>query len=154
MRKGALALLGLISCLLYATAVAGGQERVYTVSQVLVGIERDPRAWVGRTALVRGVALQLMPGCGARRWCPIGLYAPHTRRPGPLLLLEPDSPDSLVMRLRRVPILGALAPPPQRMDNHRVAVYHVSFGAVPHTSCGENLCLTTFLVDTAPPYMQ
>ncbi len=154
MRKGAIALLGLVSCLLCVTAVAGGPKHVYTVSQVLAGVERDPQAWVGRTALVRGIALQLVPGCGSGYWCPSGLYEPNTRRPGPILLLEPGSTDPLFMRLRRVPVFNGLLPRPQRMDDHGAAVYRVSFQAVRHTSCGIRLCLTALLVDTAPPYIQ
>jgi len=150
MRRGVMTLLGLICCLLCVRAVAGAPDRVYTVSQVLTGLQRDPRAWVGRTALVRGAALLLLPGCGATAWCPAGLYEPHTRRPGPILLLEPGPANPLWGRLRRVPILGDVVPRPQHMHDQTSAVYRLRFQAVSHRSCDAHPCVNALLVDAAP----
>lgn len=151
MRRGVMTLLGLVGCLLCARAVAGAPDRVYTVSQVLTGLRHDPWAWVGRTALVRGTALLLLPGCGATAWCPGGLYEPHTRRPGPILLLEPGPADPLWGRLRRVPILGDVAPHPQHMHDQTLTVYRLRFQAVSHRSCDAHPCVNAVLVDAAPP---
>ncbi len=152
MRRGAIVRLGLISGLLLVTTVAGGEERVYTVSQVLAGLQRDPGAWVGRTALVRGTALHLLEGCVGGQWCPSGLYAPDTRRPGPILLLEPGPADPLIARLRRVPLLDSVVLRPQHLRSRTALVYRVSFRAVPHRSCDAHPCITAVLVDAAPPY--
>jgi len=153
MRASAIAVLGVLACLLLLTTVAGawgGRGRVYGVSQVIAGLSRDPRAWVGRTVLVRGVALRLLPGCGAGQWCLEGLYEPAARRRGPILLLEPGPADSLVARLRRVPILDGVAPRPQRLRG-AVAIYRVRFQAAPRQSCDARPCVTAILVDAAPP---
>ncbi len=153
MRRGAIVLLGLVSSLLLVTTVTGSEERVYTVSQVLAGLQRDPGAWVGRTALVRGAAFQLLEGCRGGQWCPSGLYTPDTRRPGPILLLEPGPADSLITRLRRIPLLDRVAPRPQHLRSRTAIVYRVIFQAVPHRSCDAHPCITAVLVDAAPPYL-
>ena len=149
MRRGALLLLGLIGGLFYALPLAGGQDQdhVYTVAQVLAGLAHDPQAWVGRTALVRGAALSLLPGCAPTRWCPAGLYEPRTPRPGPILLLEPGPADPLVESLRRVPLLAGVAPRPQRLHGRATAVYRVRFPAVAQRSCDARPCVTAVLVD-------
>lgn len=153
MRAGALMLLGVIACLLVATVGVGDRGRVYPVSQVVVAVRRDPAAWVGRTVWVRGAALQLVPGCGAARWCVRGLYEIAARpagRPGAILLLEPGQADPLVACLRRVPLLAGLVPPAQRLRGRAPSVYRVRFQAVPHTSCDAHPCVTALLVDATP----
>jgi len=150
MRTGALMLLGIIACLLVATMVVGDRGSVYRVSQVAAALDHDPGAWVGRTVLVRGVAFQLVKGCGVRQWCAQGLYEPGARRPGPILLLEPGQADPFVARLRRVPILGGLAPPAQHLRGQVVAVYRVRFQVVPYASCDAHPCVTALLVDATP----
>jgi len=42
-------------------------EAVYTVAQARAGLARNPRAWIGRTILVRGLVIQcrLVEGCVA-----------------------------------------------------------------------------------------
>jgi len=145
------ALLGALVCLLLVMTGAGGRGRVYGVSQVIAGLNRDPRAWVGRTVLVRGAGLRLLPGCGAGHWCLEGLYEPAARRRGAVLLLEPGPADPLVARLRRVPILDGVAPLPQRLRGGAAAVYRVRFQAAPRQSCDARPCVTAILVDAAPP---
>src|SRR2546423_15581034 len=72
-------------------------DRVYTVAQVRAGLARNPRAWVGRTVLVRGtmgVMVFACPyggdgfKCGGLRWGEPDPGAPgrqppvHGPRPG------------------------------------------------------------------------
>ena len=113
MPRRMIALVGLVLATGLITVTAGRQDRVYTVPQVLAGLARDPQAWSGRTATVWGTALPLLPGCSSAQWCVSGLYQPHTRRPGPILLLEPGPANPLVVRLRRVPLLALMPPRPQ-----------------------------------------
>ena len=63
--------IALTAALLVGRAAAPG-EPVYTVAQVTAGLAHRPGAWVGRTALVRGVAVPIAgsscpmayPSCG------------------------------------------------------------------------------------------
>lgn len=149
MRRGMLTLCGLLSCIVLLAVASARRDPVYTVPQVLAGLNNDPTAWVGRTALVQGSALSIVPSCGLRRWCPSGLYAPKTSRPGPILLLEPGPSDPLIEQLRRLPLLGAIVPHPQRMHEDTPAVYRLHFQAVPHVTCDNGPCVTALLVDAA-----
>lgn len=149
MHRRVIALLSLLLATGFITATETTQGRVYTVPQVLAGLARNPRAWSGRVATVGGMALQLLPGCPSGRWCASGLYEPHTRRPGPILLLEPGAANPLVVRLRHVPLLALVAPRPQWLHWHRPAAYRVVFQAVPGATCDGHPCINALLVDSA-----
>ena len=144
-----IALLGLVLVSGLITATAAGRDRVYTVPQVLAGLARDPQAWSGRAATVWGTALPLLPGCSSAHWCVSGLYQPHARRPGPILLLEPGPANPLVVRLRRVPLVSVVVPQPQWLRWQRPATYHVMFQTVPGTTCDAGPCINAVLVDSA-----
>src|SRR5947209_17462726 len=149
MPRRMIALLGLVLASGFITATVATRDRVYTVPQVLAGLARHPRAWSGRVATVGGTALQLLPGCPSGRWCASGLYEPHTRRPGPILLLEPGPANPLVVRLRRVPLVAIVRPEPQWLRWQRPATYHVMFQTVPGTTCDAGPCINAVLVDSA-----
>lgn len=149
MRRGKLAVLGLLLAGGLAAAVGATQDPVYTIPQVLAGLSRDPAAWSGRTALVQGAALELVPGCPRGQWCPTGLYNPGTPRPGPILLLEPAPPSLLVQQLRALPLVQAVVPAPQRLRWRTPATYRLLFHVVPHTSCDAKPCINALLVDSA-----
>ena len=144
-----IALLGLVLATGLITATAAGRDRVYTVPQVLAGLARDPQAWSGRAVTVWGTALPLLPGCRSAHWCTSGLYQPYTRRPGPILLLEPGPANPLVVRLRRVPMLALVAPRPQWLRWQRPATYRIVFQTVPGTTCDGRPCINVLLVDSA-----
>lgn len=59
MRRCALFALGVVLVAGLVAAIVGrpASARVYTVAQVRAGLVRQPAAWVGRTVLVRGVAV-------------------------------------------------------------------------------------------------
>lgn len=124
-------------------------NRVYTVPEVLAGLSHSPGTWAGRTALVWGTALELVPGCPGGQWCPSGLYKPHTQRPGPLLLQEPGPSAPMLARLRQLPLIRSLAPLPQHLRWQTPAVYQLAFESVPHTLCHALPCITAVLVDAA-----
>ena len=129
-----------------------GAPRICTVPQVLqvlAGLARAAQAWSGRVATVWGTALPLLPGSSSAPWCVSGLYQPHTRRPGPILLLEPGPANPLGVRLRRVPLLALVAPQPQSLHWQRPATYRLVFQAVPGTTCNGRPCITAVLVDSA-----
>ena len=149
MPRRMIALLGLVLASGLIMVTTAGQDRVYTVPQVLAELARDPQAWSGRAVTVWGVALRLLPGCRATDWCASGLYQPHTHRPGPILLLEPGPANPLVKRLRHVPLLALVAPQPQRLHWQRPATYHVVFQAVPNAICDAHPCINVLLVDSA-----
>lgn len=149
MPRRMIALLGLLLVTGLVTASVATQEPVYTVPQVLAGLARNPHAWSGRVATVGGTALQLLPGCPSGHWCASGLYEPRTRRPGPILLLEPGPANPLVVRLRHVPLLSLVVPPPQWLHWQRPATYHVVFQTVPGTTCDGGPCINAVLLDAA-----
>ena len=149
MPRRMIALVGLVLATGLIMVTAGRQDRVYTVPQVLAGLARDPQAWSGRAATVWGTALPLLPGCSSAHWCVSGLYQPHTRRPGPILLLEPGPANPLVVRLRHVPLLALVAPQPQWLHWQRPATYRLVFQAVPGTTCDGRPCINAVLVDSA-----
>ena len=149
MRGGLVTLCVFVLGGILALVIAGSRDRVYTVPQVLWGLGHHPSAWVGRMALVWGTALQVVPGCPSHQWCPTGLYKPHTPRPGPILLLEPGPADPLAARLRQVPLVNRVLPPPQRLRWQTPATYRLLFQAVPNTTCDGLPCVNACLVDAA-----
>src|SRR2546428_6364255 len=77
MPRRMIALLGLVLASGLITVTVAGQDRVYTVPQVLAGLTRDPQACSGHAAPVWGTALPLPAGCSPPHWCASRLYAPH-----------------------------------------------------------------------------
>jgi hypothetical protein len=155
MAKVKLTAMGLLVTLGLVSLLPALQTRVYSVPEVLAGLARDPASWSGRTALVWGIALRLVPGCPRGQWCPTGLYRPGTRRPGPILLVEKGPAPPLATRLRgmpvlrNVPILQSVVPAQQRLHWHGPATYVLFFSVVPNTTCDAKPCINALLVDTA-----
>src|SRR5919201_2631314 len=121
---GALALLGVLgAAILVVSAVrVSTPQPVYSVSQVASGLAHHPRAWMGRTVLIRGTALLLN-----RDECTGGhdqngldlvdrLGAPGTKRTALCLqvnggVLSPDQERLVPMPLIAAALVGDQQPP-------------------------------------------
>jgi hypothetical protein len=87
---------------------------------------QPPDVWVGRTVPVEGQAAIY------RIWQPpdsivtrIALVDPHQAGALPPLVLEWGSADPVLDALRRLPVVGRLAPRPQRLHWGEMAVYRI-----------------------------
>jgi hypothetical protein len=143
---GILLIAGLVTSVVTPSAQ---RESIYAVQQVLLGLTRDPSAWIGRAVLVRGTAMQPPIGCAPSQWCSVALFKAQRPRIGPALLLEPGPSDPLVAQLRHVPLVDQIMPGPQRVHLSTPAVYRLLFQAVPGISCGPSPCVNALLVDPA-----
>jgi len=92
----------------------GAFAPVYTVSELRAGLAENPRAWLGHTMLVRGVALG--PACPPNASCVFAwpaLVDADATGPGSSVPLSMGPANSLLALLRRLPLLGRLVPGPQ-----------------------------------------
>ena len=154
-QRGVRAALLILLALLAAVALdlrAASPERVYTVAEVRRGLATQPRQWVNRTVLVRGVFLVTMsdPGVVDVFHPPpyilvtYALYQPGPRRLGgisglPLTLklaphLAPPRSNPLLAALRRLPWLGYMFSAP------REPTYRITLLPPQQGSCGGQLC--------------
>ena len=132
---GALALLGVVGAavLVVAAVRVSTSQPVYLVSQVASGLAHHPRAWMGRTVLVRGMALLLN-----RDECTGGhdqngldlvdrLGAPGTKRTALCLQVNSGvlSPDQ--ERLFRIPLIGPALVGYQHLALGQLKTYRVVF---------------------------
>jgi hypothetical protein len=91
-------------------------DRVYTVAQVRAGLALNPRAWIGRTVLVRGTVVAMAfacPDAPGFRCTPIQWDELDPDVPGPQpLILVPAPADPVLAVLHRLPLLGPFLPLP------------------------------------------
>jgi hypothetical protein len=86
---------------------------------------------------------------GCPRPAPVLVDPAGTDLADPLpLTVGPSNP--LLAFVRRVPVLGGLAPAPQAVHWEVVATYRVRLGAMPHRLCGTTPCYEARLLDAAP----
>ena len=131
-------------------------DRVYTVAQVRAALARNPRAWVGRTVLVRGTMVVMAFAClysgdgfkcGALQWKELDPEAPG---PQPLILASaPASP--LLALVHRLPLVGPLVPWPQPL-REGPGVYRLQLRAPSHCPfpSANPSCASALLLDTRP----
>ncbi len=123
---------------------------VYSVAALRAYLALDPHAWSGRAVLVRA-ALTIDP---KRAYCPDGsmscivngppiLVDPSDSNPSAGLALAWGAPDSLWAALRRLPLVGPIAPRPQTLRWGRLATYRVRL----HASRGCRACTVALLLD-------
>jgi hypothetical protein len=126
---------------------------VYSVAALRSQLAEDPEGLVGRTLLVRGVAVTgdcaFIPeevGCGVPQ---LSLRDPDpaTARYGLDLALGPVSP--LPAFMRHMPLVGAFLPAPQAIHWGVVATYRARILAPSDTRCG-SACAVVVLLDAAP----
>jgi hypothetical protein len=147
--------------LVYDTSGSNGADQgtVYSVAAVNANLARDPNAWLGRTIQVRGeiVPCIVIPSVGS------GPCAVLVSGSGPgeglsQSLSETDDTLSVTRAgldpfrtlVRRVPLLGRLALPPQELHWGVVATYQVQLASVPDSICGAGACAEARLLDSAP----
>jgi hypothetical protein len=148
-----LAAVALAAGIVQATG-GGAGGAVYTVAQVQPHLHHDPAAWVGRTLRVRGIAIP----AGCSTWdAQQDLPCPDRWRQGivdpdgvTLLPLTVGPPNPLLASVRRLPLLGGLAPAPRAVHWGAVATYRVRLGALPRSLCGTTPCYEARLLDAAP----
>jgi hypothetical protein len=117
-----------------------GQGPVFGVGQVATLLARHPVAWVGKTVLVRGVALTCM-----RPASPVGYQQCAT---APLAL---GTPGALLAALRRLPLVGPLLASQQTVRWGAAATYRGQLRAIPHSLCGTGSCYEAVLLLDATP---
>ena len=131
-------------------------DRVYTVAQVRAGLARNPRAWVGRTVLVRGTMVVMVFACpyggdgfkcGALRWEELDPDAPG---PQPLIL-APAPASPLLALVHRLPLVGSLMPWPRPL-REGPGVYRVQLRAPSHCPfpSANPSCASALLLDARP----
>jgi hypothetical protein len=136
---------------------AGG--RVYTVADILHAAGRNPAAWDGRVAQVRGaigpgqVLVLEGPGLPDHSLAAhVFEYVPLADGPAaPAVLWVTSRRDGgLAALLRRLPLLAALAPAPRAPRVAEVRTYRVELHALP-ARCRSSVCVLGTLVDFAAP---
>jgi hypothetical protein len=129
---------------------------VYTVSELRARLADNPRAWLGHTVLVRGVALGLGLGlsCPSNASCAVAwpaLVDADVAGPGSYLPLSMGPANPLLALLRRLPLVERLVPGPQLLRWGRPAIYRVQVQDVAGTSAHGTQRYAAVLLDPAPP---
>jgi hypothetical protein len=131
-----------------AAVIGTGQStsaRVYTVAEVQAGLARSPEVWVGRTVLVRGIAVAGEP---VDYLSPSLVDADASAAVDPLPLAWAGL-DPLRAFLRRLPWLASLAPRAQALRWDEVAVYRVQLRVQARAYGGAGVCYEALLLDAA-----
>ena len=131
-------------------------DRVYTVAQVRAGLARNPRAWVGRTVLVRGTMVVIDFACpyggDGFKCTPIHWEELDPDAPGPQpLILAPASASPLLTFLQRLPLVGSSMPWAQSL-REGPGVYRVQLRAPAHCPfpSANPSCASALLLDARP----
>jgi hypothetical protein len=127
---------------------------VYSVAELRSHLAEDRQRWVGRTLLVRGVAVTAacVPPpegvlCGMPR---LLLSDPDPAAASEVLDLAWGPSDPLLTSLRRVPLLGAFLPAPRAIRWGLVATYRAQLRATDKALCGTPRCYEALLLDVSP----
>ena len=132
---------------------------IYTVSQVVNGALLHPKEWDGRMVQVHAIAsVSLLTvfqgGAQQTRAIPqILLFPlPDPRRSlmaqdGMIRLLA-GREDSVLALLRHVPLIGGMAPHPQRVSVTHAAIYQIRIHLASQ-GCNFSPCIAAVLVDAA-----
>lgn len=150
----AIASLALIAIVVtVAVARPHGPDTIYSITAVHNGVATAPAAWIGRTVLVRGMAIGLYgPNCAPGSWCAFGLVdkgAPLNDET--VLQLQPQSAVPLMALLRQTPGVGRFIPGPQSLLWGRLAVYRIVIQGLPASACAARPCYRAVLPDAPAP---
>jgi hypothetical protein len=127
---------------------------VYTLAALHGLVDREPAHWLGRTLLVQGeaIATSCVERAGTLVLCApprMFLTEPDSKAGVALLPLDWAGIDPLLAGLRRLPLVGGFAPPPQVVHWEQVAVYRVQLRTPADTSGGSD-SYEALLLDAAP----
>jgi hypothetical protein len=99
---------------------------VATVAQVERALVHDPAGWSGRVVRVRAIAARYVAWQAPDSVVPqLALIDPASTLGTLPLAVSWGQPDALLATLRRLPLLGSLVPPAQRLRIGTMAVYRV-----------------------------
>jgi hypothetical protein len=135
---------------------SGGSRGVpiYSLAALRANLESDPTNWLGRTARVHAIPVL--------QWCFVwtvpsprcalqepALVSPKTNTDAPLPLAWGSAPPLLAF-LRQVPLLGAVAPPPQVIQWARPGIYRVQVLVASCFAVGMGPCYKATVLDSSP----
>lgn len=128
---------------------------VYSLAALQAGLAREPRDWVNRIVRVRAVATGCTAWAGSVHLSPCideaaGLYDAGSMDTSTYTPVADGAPDPWLSLLRRLPLLGSLAPPAQRLRRGAPATYRVRLRVAPTGLCADGICVTAVLLDAAP----
>jgi hypothetical protein len=136
----------------YAVQQSGTAPTVYMASALYARLARNPRAWNGRTVLVRGVIVGCRPseGCGRLPWgqpeTGLGTFG-ATTTVGTIPVLW-GIPNPWTEVLRRLTLVAHLIPGPRPASVTGPVVYRLHFQPGPAHYCSYSPCIVGRLVDT------
>jgi hypothetical protein len=123
----------------------------YAVADLQRRVIRDPGRWIGPTVLVRGrVAMDRSWKAPDSIVTRFDLIDPGAPRGTPGLALAWGGADPLLAALRRLPLIGRLAPRPQVLRWGAPATYRVRLRASDALACATPPCYEALLLDAAP----
>jgi hypothetical protein len=123
----------------------------YSVTDLQRQVARDPGGWIGRTVLVRGrVATDRTWSAPDSIVTRIALIDPGAPGETTVLSLVWGSADPVRAFLRRLPLLGRVAPKAQVLQLGALATYRVRLRAAPAGSCSFLPCYEALVLDAAP----
>jgi hypothetical protein len=125
---------------------SSAKDPIYTVASLRAQLLQEPDQWVDRTVRVRAVPAICDP-CGT--WLP-GFVDPGPHATEQFLPIVPGDPPPLLATLRRLPLVGLLAPQPQVLVWDRPAVYRVRLRRIDCLSAQDRVCAAAVLLDAAP----
>jgi hypothetical protein len=147
-------LLGVLVASGLVVAALSTQERygaVYSVAGLHERLAAHPAAWVGRPLRVRALAgaCTTQSGTGPCLYWQPELTDPDAPPGAWALPLARGSSPPLLALLRRLPLLGDLAPPPQRPHWGQTRVYSLLLQAGPCFTGDPPPCYEAVLIDAA-----
>lgn len=120
----------------------------YTVAGLLATLQRDPNGWSGRVVLVSGTAHSFGRSGVVTLRPPFTLSDPEAPGGAEAIVLAPGGPDPMLTVLRRLPLVGQVAPSPQWLHWGEPAVYRIKLRPIAALNC--DTCYEAVLLDPAP----
>jgi hypothetical protein len=151
----------LILILILLVSVAGGALALYiqrapadptfSVAQARALLARHRRTWGGRVIRIRGTVTttqETFP-CARPSCALVGIADSIDDAPALTLWLGQEADNPFWAAIRRVPVVGLIAPSRQQPIVARPATYHIRLLA--HPNCSGMRCYDAVLLDSQPP---